>query len=83
MLPFHQIWKKSKGRANGEITANIWVDLHLLKRKSKTWHNKGILLKLLKKKLSPDLRKNPDCKLHELTEQSQKGRLRGVFVWQL
>lgn len=41
MLPFHRIQEKSKGRVNGEITVNIRLDLDLLKRKSKTWHNIG------------------------------------------
>lgn len=29
---------------NREITINIWVDLYFLKRKSKTWHHKGMQL---------------------------------------
>lgn len=44
MLLFHQIQEKSKGSVKREITINVWVDLYFLKRKSKTWHHKGMQL---------------------------------------
>lgn len=44
MLLFHQIQENSKGSVKREITVNVWVDLYFLKRKSKTWHHKGMQL---------------------------------------